>query len=181
MRKFTMLTAVLLLSLAQALLAQHSGHDMGGMTGMNHDDNAMRQMQKMMTMQANDEQRSRFLEWSRSTASVKQRIEELRQAVATNNYSEQLGTFRAALETNASGSNDFAGSLTQEQQKELKKRLQKVDKAKSELTAATETAIRDLTQGNGGGNSLAQLDKARKAVDKLLHEQQGIAGEMGIA
>ena len=185
MRKLMMLTAVVLLSVApQALLAQHAGHDMGGMggmTGMNHDDSQMKQMQKMMTMQASDEQKSHFLAWNRSTTSVKQALTDLRQAVAASNYSSQLEAFKAAVGNSVSGHEEFSGSLNQEQQAGLKKRLQKVGKANGDLAAATEIVVRELSQTNGSRNFPAKLDKARKAIDKLLREQQGIASEMGIA
>jgi hypothetical protein len=184
MHKLTTLIAVfLLLTASQTMLAQHSGHGMGGMGSgsSSHDMSAMKDMQKMMAVQASDEQKSQFHSWNQSTEAVKQQLAELRRAVATGDYSSQLDGLKAAVEKNNGGHHEFASSLTQAQQEGLKKPLQKLGKTNDEVGEAVTVAIRELGQANTGAKRADKLTKVEKAVDKLLREQKGIASEMGIA
>ena len=184
MRKLTTLIAgLLLLAASQTMLAQHSGHSMGGMGSgsSGHDMGAMKDMQKMMAVQATDEQKSQFQSWNQGTAGLKGQLEELRRAVATGNYSSQLDSFKAAVEKNSNSHHEFAGSLTPGQQAGLKKPLQKLGKANDELAQALTTATRELSQAESNAKRAAKLGKVEKAVDKLLRKQKGIASEMGIA
>lgn len=184
MHKLTTVLAVLLLFTAsQTMLAQHSGHGMGGMGSgsYDHDTTSMKDMQKMMAVQATDEQKSQFQSWNQSTAVLKGQLEELRRAVAIGNYSSQLDSFKAAVEKNSNGHQEFAGSLTPTQQAGLKKPLQRLGKTSDGLAQALATATRELSQADTSEKRAAKLVKVEKAVDKLLREQKDIASEMGIA
>jgi hypothetical protein len=55
---------------------------------------------------------------------VKLRIQELRPAVSTNDYSSQLTALKAAIEKSNSSYHDFVGNLTKAQQAGLKKQIQ---------------------------------------------------------
>jgi len=185
MRKFTTLMAGFLLLIAsQAMLAQHSGHDMGSMSGMgsmNHDDSAMKQMQKAVAVQATAEQRSQFDSWSQHTGAVVQQLQELRQAVTTSNYMSQLDAFKAAVEKSNSGQQEFLSSLTATQRTGLKKPIQNIGKANEEVGNATTITIRELGKVSSGAKRAAKLEKVEKALKKLLADQKAIAVEMGIA
>jgi hypothetical protein len=183
MRKLTTYMGTLLLLVAsQTLLAQHSGHSMGGMSSgsYGHDTSAMKDMQQMMAVQATGEQTIQFHSWSQSTDLVKQRLEELRRAVETSNYSSQLDAFKAAVEKGSIGHQEFVSGLSQAQQAGLKKPLKRLGKRNDELTKAVATAVQELGLANSGRNRAAKLVKVQKAVDKLLRDQKGIATEMSI-
>jgi vacuolar-type H+-ATPase subunit I/STV1 len=155
---------------------------MGGMGSgsSGHPNTTMNDMQKMMAVQATDEQKSQFQSWNQNTAALKQQLEELRRAAATGDYSSQLDSFKAAVEKNNSGHHEFAGSLTQAQQAGLKKPLQKLGKTNDELAQALATATREISQADSNAKRAAKLTKVEKAVDTLLREQKEIASEMGI-
>lgn len=169
---------------SQAALAQHSGHDMGsmgGMGGMNHDDSAMKQMQKAVAVQATAEQRSQFDSWSQHTVAVVQQLRELRQAVTTSDYMSQLDAFKAAVEKSNSEHQEFIRSLTEVQQAGLKKPIQRLGKANEEVVNATTITIREVEKTRSGAKRAAKLEKVETALKKLLSDQKAIAVELGIA
>jgi hypothetical protein len=183
-RLATWMAALLLFATPQLAVAQHGGHGAGGMSGKSYpqdSDSALKDFQNTVAVEATEEQRSQFLSWSQNTEAVKLRLQELRPAVATNDFSSQLSALNAAIEKGNSGYHDFVGSLTKAQHEGLKKKIQKLGKTNDDLVKAGATAIRELGPANSGAKRTAKLAKVETAIDNLLSAQKAIAVEMGIS
>jgi hypothetical protein len=111
---------------------------------------------------------------------VKLRLQELRPAVATSDFSGQLSALQAAIEKSNSGYHIFFGSLTKAQHAGLKKQIQKVGKTNDELAKAGATAMHELGLANSGAKRTAKLANVETAIDNLRTAQKEIASEMGI-
>jgi hypothetical protein len=180
----TWMAALLMLATPQLAAAQRGGQRTGGMSGGSYPrdtDNDIKDIQKMVAVQATEEQRSQFQSWTRNTEAVKLRLQELRPAVATKDYSSQLNALKAAMEKSSSGYHDFVSSLTQAQHAGLKKPIQKLGKTNDESAKTVATAIRELGPSNSSTKTTAKLAKAEAAIENLLIEQKTIADEMGIS
>lgn len=168
----------------QPLLAQHSGHGMGGMgTGSSgHIDTTMSDMQKMMAVQATEEQSVHLRSWLQSTATLSKQLDELRGLAASNGsgeFSNALNAFKTALEANVAVHDEFVNNLSGPQRSGLKKPVQKLDKAK--VTLVKTSAELSGTAGHAkNAKQLADvLQKTKKAIDELQREQQRLVSEMG--
>jgi len=135
----------------------------------------------MFALQATEEQKSQFQSWKENTEAVKNRLQKLRAAVVTDDFSSQFNGLQAAIEKNSSGYHDFVSSLTEAQQKGLKKPIQKLRKANEKLAKAAATALHELGQDNSGARRSTKLETAETAAEDLLNEQKRIATEMSIS
>ncbi len=82
----------MLFATPQFVVAEHGGRNAGGTSGgssPDETDTAIKDFQDAVPVQATEEQRSQFLSWSQNTEAVKLRLQELRPAVATNDFSGQ--------------------------------------------------------------------------------------------
>ena len=182
MKKLTVYIAPILLLLAShAALAQHSGHSMGGGMGTgsyDHDNSAMKDMQRMMAVQASDDQKSQFRTWTHSTETLKQELQELERATPdTASYAKTLASVKMRVEETKNGKEQLERSLSPAQQGGLKKNVQKVNKANDQLILAVGDAIRGLEQSH---SKAPKLGKAVQAATKLSAEQKKLGEEMGI-
>jgi uncharacterized protein YukE len=190
MNSFTIwMAAILLLATPPVTMAQRGGRGTGSAGGTNsanggnypHDtDSDIKDFQKTFALQATDKQKSQFLSWNQNTEAVKHCLQELRSAVATNDFSTPFSALKAAVEKNASGYHDFLSSLTEAQHAGLKKPIQKLGKTNDELAKTLEAAMHELGQANSGASRTAKLAKAETAAENLLNEQKGIALDMSI-
>jgi septation ring formation regulator EzrA len=174
----TFFGTLFLLAISQMVLAQHTGHNMGGM-GSGHDMGAMKDMQNTMALQATEAQKFQFNTWSQDTEAVKGQLAEVRRATTADKSSAQLEALKAAINKSDNSHHEFLSNLTSEQQAGLKKRLQKLGKASDELNKTVANAAREFGQANSTKRT-GELVKVEKAVEKLLREQKGIASQMGI-
>lgn len=183
---YIFIIGLVLLVATQPLLAQHSGHNMGGMgSGSSvNTDRAMKDMQRMMAVQASEEQSTQLQSWIQSTAAMGKQLEDLRQALASNPPGESSSArdaLKAALNANKAFHEEFVKNLSAPQRSELKKPVQKLDKANTSLV----TALAELSSGVSGNKSDTKqlgntLRKTKKAVEALQREQQRLASEMGV-
>jgi hypothetical protein len=181
------MATLLLLVTSQLAVAQRGGHNAGGAGGMRggsyprDTDNDLKDIQKVVALQATEEQKSKFQSWRQETEAMKLRLQELRSAVATNDLSRQLDTLNAAMEKSNSGYSDFIGSLSEVQRAGLKKQIQQLSKSNNELAKTTSTAIRELGSANNGAKHPAKLGNVETAIENLLNAQKRIAAEMSIS
>jgi len=187
-RKFTnWLAAILLLVTSQVAVAQRGGRGTGGTSGTSagsyprDTDNDIKDIQKTFAVQATAEQKAQFQSWSQNTETIKLRIEELRAALATNDFSGQLNALKAAIEKSNSGYHAFVSSLTDAQHTGLKKPLQKLGKTNDEMAKAVANAIREVGQGSSPTKREAKLANSVTAVENLLNQQKNIVVEMSIS
>lgn len=177
MRKLTAyMVAILLVLASHAVLAQHSGHGMSGGMGSGsygHDSSAMKDMQRMMAVQANDEQKAQFRTWIQSTDTLKQELQDLERTTNSDDYAKKVVALKTRIEETKNGKELLERSLSSAQQVGLKKNIQKVNKANDQL----EQAVRELDQSHGKNPKLA---KASQAATKLSAEQKKLGAEMGI-
>ncbi len=130
-RLATWMAALLLLATSQPAIAQRGGRNPGGVSGASYPhetDSDLKDIQNAVAVQATEEQRSQFLSWSRNTEAVKLRLQELRPAIAANDFSSQLNALNAVIEKSNHGYHDFVGSLSEAQRAGLKKQIQKLKK-----------------------------------------------------
>jgi DNA repair exonuclease SbcCD ATPase subunit len=177
MKKLAAYMASILLVLAsQAVLAQHSGHGMSGGMGSGsygHDSSAMKDMQRMMAVQANDEQKAQFRTWTQSTDALRQDLQDLERITHSDDYAKKIAALKTRIEETKNGKELLERSLSSAQQAGLKKNMQKVNKANDQL----EQAVRELDQSHG---RTPKLTKALQAATKLSAEQKKLGAEMGI-
>jgi hypothetical protein len=179
--------AVILLFVApQIAMAQHRGA--GGTSGSKtsgtppqETDSAIKDVQRTFALQATEEQTAQFQSWKENTKAVKDRIQKLRDGAVPNDAPSRLNELRAAIEKSSSGYHDFLGSLTEAQQKGLKKPIQQLRKANDKLAKAAATLLHELGQDNGGSKRSSELEKAETAVGDLLDEQKRFAAEISIS
>jgi chromosome segregation ATPase len=177
---------LVLLIATQPLLAQHSGHNMGGMgsgTSVNND-RAMKDMQRMMAVQANDEQAKQLRSWIQSTAALGKQLGDLQQAVTSNPTGESssaLESLKLALNDNNAVHEEFVKNLSAPQRSELKKPVQKLDKTNTSLVRAL-AGLSSSVSGNKSETKKLRnaLRKTKKTVEALQREQQRLAIEMGV-
>jgi uncharacterized protein YukE len=186
MRITSWMIAILLFVAPHVVVAQHRGT--GGTSGPKsagsypqETDSGIKDFQKTFVLQATEKQKSQFQSWNQNTEAVKNRLQKLRTAVAPNDFSSQINGLQAAIEKSSSGYHDFVSSLTEAQQKGLKKPIQKLRKANDTFAKAAATALHELGQDNSGAKRSAELENAETAVENLLDEQKRIAVEMGIS
>ena len=182
-RLATWMAALLLFATLQLAVAQHGGRNAGGTSSGSypHDtDSDMKDFQNAVAVQATEDQRSQFLSWSQDTEDVKLHLQELRPAVATNDFSSQLSALQAAIEKSNGGYHAFVGSLTKTQHAGLKKQIQKLGKANDELAKAGVTAMHEFGPANNDAKRTAKLANIETAIDNLRTAQKEIAAEMGI-
>lgn len=172
-----------LLVATQPLLAQHSGHRMGGVGSgsSGHADNTMSDMQKTMAVQATEEQSDHLRSWIQSTDRLGKQVDNLRRLVtshASGDFSNVLDALKAALDTNADVYDGFVKNLSGPQHSALKKLVRKLDKANSALVRASAeiSKISEHTNAKQIGDALL---KTKKAIGELQREQQRLAREMG--
>ena len=183
---YTLIMGLVLLVATQSLLAQHSGHNMGGMgSGSSVDnDRAMKDMQRMMAMQASDEQATQLRSWIQSTASLGKQLQDLRQAVTSNapgESSSALEALKAALNANKTIHEEFVKNLSAPQRSELKNPVQKLDKTYTSLIRVVEELSSNVSGTKSETKKLGNtLQKTKKAVEALQREQQRLASEMGV-
>ena len=187
-RKFTnWMAALLLLVTPQVTVAQHGARGTGGASGTSagsyprDTDSDIKDIQKMYAVQATAEQKAQFQSWSQSTEAVKLRIEELRAALATNDFSGQLNALKTAIEKCNSGYHAFVSGLTDAQHTGLKKPLQKLGKTNDELAKAVANAIREVGQASSSAKREVKLANGVAAVENLLNQQKNIAVEMSMS
>jgi hypothetical protein len=187
MRNFTSwMIAILLFVAPHIAVAQHRGT--GGTSGSKNagnypqeTDSEIKDFQKTFALQATEKQKSQFQSWNQNTEAVKNRLQKLRAAVVTDDFSSQLNGLQAAIEKSSSGYHDFVSSLTEAQHAGLKKPIQKLRNANDKLAKAAATALHELGQANSGAKRSAKLENAETAVESLLNEQKRIAAEMSIS
>jgi hypothetical protein len=186
MRITSWMVAILLFVAPQIAVAQHRGT--GGTSGSKNSgsppqetNSDIKDIQKTFALQATEEQKSQFQSWKENTEAVKNRLQKLRAAVVPNDVSSQFNGLQAAIEKSSSGYHDFVSSLTEAQQKGLKKPIQKLRKANDKFAKAAATALHELGQDNSGAKRSAELENAETAVENLLDEQKRIAAEMSIS
>lgn len=184
MHKAKLYLAVTLLALAsQPLLAQHAGHNMGGMGGGNYghnDDGAMKDMQRLMAVQASPEQKVQFQAWKENTEQLKHQLQELRSASTNADFPARLEALKNGIDKNSEVHRGFINSLTQTQQVGLKKPVENIRKADENLVKVSATTISELGQTNGSSKTPVKLQKIEKALDRLVRQQQQLASEMSI-
>lgn len=183
-RLATWMAALLLLATSQLAVAQRGGRNPGSTGGGSYPhetDSDLKDIQNAVAVQATEEQRSQFLSWSQNTEAVKLRLQELRPAIAANDFTNQLNALNAVIEKSNNGYHDFVGSLSEAQHAGLKKQIQKLRKTNDELAKAAAVAIRQLDPANRGAQHAEKLAKVETAIEDLLSAQKEIAIEMGIS
>lgn len=183
MRKLSVyLASILLIFTSHAALAQHSGHGMGGSMGngsYGHDSSAMKDMQRMIALQANDEQKAQFRSWTQTTETLRQELQGLDHVVDSEGYANKIASIKVHLADAKSGKERLERSLTSAQQTGLKKNIQKVSKASDQLSQAIADAIRELEQSDGKKKA-PKIGKAVQAANRLSAEQKNLGTEMSI-
>jgi hypothetical protein len=186
MRITSWMVAILLFVAPQIAVAQHRGT--GGTSGSKNSgsppqetNSDIKDIQKTFALQATEQQKSQFQSWKENTEAVKNRLQKLRAAVVTDDFSSQINGLQAAIEKSSSGYHEFVSSFTEAQQKGLKKPIQKLRKANDKFAKAAATALHELGQDNSGAKRSAELENAETAVENLLDEQKRIAAEMSIS
>ncbi len=176
MRRLATWVTLLLFATAQLAVAQRGGRNAGGTSGgssAHETDTAVQDFQNAIAVQATEEQRSQFLSWSQDTEAVKLRLQELRLAVATNDFSGQLSALQAAIEKSNRGYHDFVASLTKAQHAELKQQIQKLGKTNDELAKTGATAIRELGPANHSTKRTTKLANVETAVEQTAKCAEG--------
>jgi hypothetical protein len=119
--------------------------------------------------------------WNQDTDAVKRLLQELQNAVATDNFSTQLSALNAAIEKSNADYHDFVGNLTKEQKAGLKKQIQKLGKTNEALIKAGLGATRELGPASSSAKRASKMEKIKTAIDNLQGAQKEIAAEMGMA
>ena len=183
MRKLTTyLAPILLLFASQIVVAQHSGHGMGGGMGAggnSHDNSAMKDMQRMIAVQASDEQKVQFRSWTQSTEALKQEMQDLERANGSEDYANKIAVLKAKVDESKNGKEQFERSLSSTQHAGLKKHIQHVNKANDQLIKAVSDALHEFDRSQGTKKAL-KLGKAVQAANKLFAEQKKLGTEMSI-
>ena len=183
---YIFIMGLVLLNAAQPLLAQHSGHNMGGMgSGSSVDnDRAMKDMQRMMAMQASEEQATQLRSWAQSTDALGKQLGNLQQAATLNpprESSSALEAFKVALTANRAIHEEFVKNLSAPQRSELKNPVQKLDKTYTSLIRVVAELSASATDTKSDTKKLGNtLQKTKKAVEAIQREQQRLASEMGV-
>jgi hypothetical protein len=179
------MAAILLLATPQLAVAQHSGRNTGGMGGGNYprdtDSGDLKDIQKAFAVQATEEQRTQFQSWRHNTEAVKLRLQELRPAIAANDFSSQINALNAAIEKNNSGYHDFVTGLTDAQHGGLKKQIQNLGKTNDALAKAVASAVHELGSANRSAKLTDKLTTIEKAIENLLNDQKKIADDMSMS
>jgi len=144
-------------------------------------DSALKDIQLAAAVQATEEQRSQSRLWNQDTDAVKRLLQELQNAVATDNFSTQLSALNAAIEKSNADYHDFVGNLTKEQKAGLKKQIQKLGKTNEALIKAGLGATRELGPASSSAKRASKMEKIKTAIDNLQGAQKEIAAEMGMA
>lgn len=185
MKKIYILMVGIALSVAsQSLLAQHSGHSMGGMgTGSSGaNDSAMRDMQRSMAVQATEEQSMHLRSWIQSTLALSKQVDQLRGLVAGKNTSElssALSALKTGLGESAASHDEFLKSLSAPQRSGLKKPVRKLEKINGALVASSAALLGTAGQSQNVKQLAATLQKTKKSIEELQQQQQQLANEMG--
>ena len=138
--------------------------------------------EKAIALQATETQSAHIRSWVRNSSALTQRLEEIRHSSTPDNargISDELETLRAALVTDNLDRQQFLASLSKAQRSGLKKPVERLDKANRALAKA----LSDLTSsGQSPDAKLLDkgLDEATRAILLEMHEQQELAGEMGV-
>lgn len=138
--------------------------------------------QKAIALQATGTQSTQIRSWAQSTSTFTQQLEDVRNLATSGkagSLADELETLRAALVTDNLDRQQFLASLSKPQRSGLKKPVDRLDK----VNRALAKALSDL-MGSGQSQDAKRLDKgleeAKKAVLLEKHEQQELAGEMGV-
>ena len=183
-RLYILIAGMTLLLASQPLLSQHSGHSMGGMGSGSSArlDTTMNDMQKMMAVQATEEQSAQLRSWIQSTAVLSEQVEDLLRLATSNasgEFSNPLDALKAALDANAVVHDEFVKNLSDPQRSELKKPVQKLNKANATLVRVSAEISRPSGHAKNAKHLGDTLLKTKKAIDDLQREQKRLVSEMG--
>jgi hypothetical protein len=142
----------------------------------------MSDMQKMMAVQATEEQSAHLQSWIQSTAALSKQLDEVRGLVASKNSSEfssALVALKNAIEANAAVHDEFVKNLSGPQRSGLKKPVQKLDKANIALVKTSAELSGTSGHAKDAKHLADTLQKTKKAIDEFQREQKRLASEMG--
>lgn len=186
-RMIELLTTLLLFAMAPFALAQHAGHggmSSGGGFGNTGHDQAMRDYQRMIKMQANDEQRSAYqncLGSAERASSAMKKMNAFSPQVDSDSYRGQREQMKAALADMAAAHDNFARGLSQFQGNELRNSLKKLQQLQQEATSRFQSIDQELSGPKPNAKRVEKdSEKIKKALDKWRAEHQRIGRELGI-
>jgi chromosome segregation ATPase len=190
MKRFNMVLAALLLAVvAPVAWAQHSGH--GGTSsgegfGNTGNDKAMRDFNRARLLQATADQRAAIASCIQASDTAHRVADEMAgtsthprsDAYVIPDPQEQLQT---ALADMAAAHQHFRHALSQVQEKELRKSLDKLDRLQAELASRMANVNRDLSATKPDPRRLSSdTRKLKEVVEKWHSEHRKIANEIGI-
>lgn len=164
-------------------LAQHGGHAGSGLGTAGHDP-SMEDIQRKISVQATDEQRTQVSACIGVSERLRILAADMRKpaqpsesewAKAHQRWNEVL---RHAMQNHHQA---FLDSLNADQQVALKGRLQKIDRTWSELSARFETMDRDLAEAAPDTKRLtADAKELEKSLKKWKKQHRELGSEMGV-
>jgi|GEM_PF-4838841 chromosome segregation ATPase len=177
-------------ALVPVAFAQHSGHggtSSGGGFGNTGNDSAMRDLQRAMMLSATDDQRMAFAKCMEATDRVLRLADQIVGQGTGLNYdaavlSERKEQLQAALAELGTVHQHFRHSLSQPQEKELRKYLGKLERVQTELSKRIAQVDRELSASKPDSKRLRDdTHKVKEVAEKWQSEHRKIAKEMGIA
>ncbi len=196
LHRFALLIAGIVLCLLPCtLLAQHGGGHGGrgapagggAQNPVSQPDPNLDKLHHVIAVQAIGDQPARFQSLTKSTEIAKQQAEALQQQ-ATNpdssaDYSTQSTALASAIDDAQENKGDFLRSFSDSQKAGLKKLVQKLEKADSDVTKERKALDQQLKRTKAEGNAKRIADAAAKlaqALAKFHTEQLAIGEEMGL-
>jgi predicted RNase H-like nuclease (RuvC/YqgF family) len=156
----------------------------GGGFGHAGHDQAMRDYQRMMMMQANDEQRAAYqkcLGSAEHASMTVQRMVAPSAVIDVSSYREQTQQLQAALAEMSAAHEHFAQGLSQFQEKELRGNFKKMQQLQQEVNSRIQRFDQELSGSNSDGKRIQKdSQKIQKALDKWRAEHRKVGRELGI-
>ena len=183
------IATLLLAALAPVSFAQHGGHggtsSGGGFVNTGHD-SSMRDFKRALVLQATDDQRAVFAKCLETTERVHKVADQMvgpgtRWRYDVGTFPGQKEQLQAALAEMGVAHQHFRHTLSQPQEKELGKYLNKLDRYEAELRSRITQVDRELFTNKPDPRRLYNdTHKIKEVTEKWLSEHRKVAKEMGI-
>jgi len=183
------LATLFLAAVAPVAVAQHGGHggtSSGGGFGNSGSDAPNRDFQRAIMLSATEDQRAAFARCMESASRSLRIADGMTGSSSGANYdaaalAKQKGQLEAALTERETTHQHFRHSLSQPQEKELRKHLAKLDRFRSEMDKRIAQLERELSSGKPDSRRLSgDTRKIKELAEKWQAEHRKIAEEMGI-
>lgn len=187
------LLAVALLVFSSGLFAQRSG-GRGGSRGSGGaargsgspptDSQEMKDFNRLLAIQATDNQKDEFLAAAKSTETARKQAHDLMEQAAnpgsSADFSKQVAALKDAVDGARSWNDYFLKSFSKTQESGLKQWTKKLAKAESEVGKERSALEQSPSTADDGKWITATADNMEKALTKFQAEQLSLGDEMGI-